>query len=535
MPWGRSFYEACLAAPLYLDEAGDKAKPLAAITEELERKRYPQPPHIVGDWQFGCVPERRREEAALIQDIHAFELSNAKLFHAATCHDGTNAFFSMDRQHLLECTRPPFAPSNDEHYFIQQRLQYAVIRLGPPGQQRYVLARSGVIPGDHAGPKCFNRGMMLPVRLAAARYRAQCPRKQLLCMSSFLSPEPLPCHITGFVDDLASKVVGTTCSEVVTEKKLQDSCIKQAMAEVGIQMNLDKEETVLEGPRLREVQYARAQFATCSDDVRYLGMRRTPGQGCSIEVQYRHRAMRQAWAALVGFFISDADLRFRCIVYRSTVTTACLSGLEIAIGYRSPLCRSDIACLQRDANRHAKILLKGHGTRKTESEQPHEALKYAALPAQELLRKCGMIPLFLELRIRRLQWLQSLLKHIDHHDMVLAALLGGVCGLRDPIADDGGIAPGLAHPWLLQVQMDLAALDLLDDVADLIHYYRLPDHRLNPKGLLIDGREQLLAIDMHILRVQFLSVSVPPLAGNRARPPEPLRRRSWTKSASSAT
>ena len=97
--------------------------------------------------------------------------------------------------------------------------------------------------------------------------------------------------------------------------------------------------------------------------------------------------------------------------------------------------------------------------------------------------------------------------------MVLAALLGDVQGYPDPIAEDGGVRIGpqhSAHPWLMQLCMDLRALNEVDDMEEVIGTFTLPDGRLNIKGLLLDAREELLRTDVHQLKRAYLSHAIAP-------------------------
>jgi len=342
---------------------------------------------------------RRREEAALIQAMHAFELTQCHAYHSTTAHDGTNAFYSMHHQHVLQAAEPPFTASRHEAYVMQQRTKYAVIRIGRADDKHYMLLGSGVIPGDHSGPRLYNRSMMTPGSAAIRRYKHFEPHRDLLYMTSFLSDGPQLCAITGFVDDLATKAVGMTPLEHKTAKKRLDKAIEDNMGEVGVRMNPDKEETVVEGPRRFETQWLRSHFVGATDDMRYLGMRHTAGQNGTVEITYRLVAMKAAWNSLLAFFRSDAVLRFKMVVFDATVTGSALSGMEVCIGHKSPLCRTDMQPLQRYANHAYRIMLRGEGVSKTQLE---DSIQYQALPAKHLMRKCGAVPLFLELRVRRL-------------------------------------------------------------------------------------------------------------------------------------
>ena len=129
---------------------------------------------------------------------------------------------------------------------MQQRTKYAVIRIGRADDKHYMLWGSGVTPGDHSGPRLYNRSMMTPGSAAIRRYKHFEPHRDLLHMTSFLSDGPQLCAIAGFVDGLATKAVGMTPLEHRTAKMRLDKAVADNMGEVGVRMNPDKEETVVE-------------------------------------------------------------------------------------------------------------------------------------------------------------------------------------------------------------------------------------------------------------------------------------------------
>jgi len=94
--------------------------------------------------------------------------------------------------------------------------------------------------------------------------------------------------------------------------------------------------------------------------------------------------------------------------------------------------------------------------------------------------------------------------------MALAALLGGIQGLRQPIGADGGIHPGQAHPWLMQLQFDVKALGRIDEHEDLIRSVTLRDGRINFVQLLTELRSDFTDIDVTTMRRQYFSTAIPP-------------------------
>jgi len=91
--WAGLSFSLLLTTPLYYDKAGDVVTVHTAIADRkaLSRKAYLDA-YPVSDWQFGCVPNHRREEAVAIQMIHCYQVRKLGLFFSNKCHDGVNAF-----------------------------------------------------------------------------------------------------------------------------------------------------------------------------------------------------------------------------------------------------------------------------------------------------------------------------------------------------------------------------------------------------------------------------------------------------------
>ena len=102
-------------------------------------------------------------------------------------------------------------------------------------------------------------------------------------------------------------------------------------------------------------------------------------------------------------------------------------------------------------------------------------ITYRAKTRAEVFRLVGIAPLFVELRVRRLQWLQELILRPKHHRVTLAALFGWIPGGSDPIDDAGAIARAGAHPWLQQVLDDLEDLATTDNGYDFLADFRTGD------------------------------------------------------------
>eukprot|EP00959_Pyramimonas_sp_CCMP1952_P244003 5100502-Pyramimonas_sp.AAC.1 len=112
-------------------------------------------------------------------------------------------------------------------------------------------------------------------------------------------------------------------------------------------------------------------------------------------------------------------------------------------------------------SRSGGVLLKGKFTSKTDGN-------YKTISSPEVFRKLGIGTLFCDLRTRRLEWLQSLVKGPLEHAQVIGALIGGVRCESETVDAQGGRATAKANPWLQQLREDAKALECCNEGASFL-------------------------------------------------------------------
>ena len=135
----------------------------------------------------------------------------------------------------------------------------------------------------------------------------------------------------------------------------------------------------------------------------------------------------------------------------------------------------------------------------------------ASMSAHQVLHYWAMASCMLELRVRRLKWLQKIAKYPEHHAMPLAARFSNCKGEEDDeelvcVLPKGLLGPG-ASPWTIQAYDDIAALREIDSGADAL--YGIGNAFLK----VFTGREladEFASIDVEELRRKEISCSVPP-------------------------
>ena len=81
-------------------------------------------------------------------------------------------------------------------------------------------------------------------------------------------------------------------------------------------------------------------------------------------------------------------------------------------------------------------------------EQPDGTIKYEAVPNQQVWRSLGFAGVRTELRTKRLQFWQRLLRQPELHSNVFAVMFGSFSFEATTMLQDDGSLSNAAHPWL---------------------------------------------------------------------------------------
>ena len=306
------------------------------------------------------------------------------------------------------------------------------------------------------------------------------------------------------------KTLGRTYKELMDNKKVTDEAIEKSMLAAGTHLNRGKEETVVRGPFTEVVQIIKQDIAASVTHARYLGSRYAEQHSLSEECVFRLQAMRKAWSVLYRFLTGGAILKFRLVIFLCCIYNTALSGLEAyATRTDAPLGR-ELAPMQKLIAHYLRSMLKGEATVRTTliDAEGMETTSYRSLSNDWVYRRCGIVPLHLTLRIRRILWLQTMLRAPDHHQLCLSAIFGEVKGEPAPYEIDGTIS-SRASPWLRQAEADLMAMSGIDQMATVIEDCTNDKGKLEVQTLLMNFREELVECDPHELQARALSMAIP--------------------------
>lgn len=280
-----------------------------------------------------------------------------------------------------------------------------------------------------------------------------------------------------------------------------NSTLSTYMAEAGHSQNVLKQ-VVLPYFRSRAARWRFVRASVPGDVVaaaRYLGGRLGIFDSAAIEMGYRLKSLKRAWAELHGFWVSKAPDAIKRLLFVGYVLAAGISGLSAYVVRDSLL-----VTMEKQITIYLRTMLAGRATWQPEGEGEH----LRTLSAEDLRRYWGIAPLHLELRLGRLRWFQNVLAEPSHHKQRLCAVFGDLGGDSFmTITADGTLHP-MANPWAAQLENDLEALAEVDEGHEAVAGLRVAG-RISFR-LLFQDPADFLRLDVSQLRAAAISREFPP-------------------------
>ena len=121
----------------------------------------------------------------------------------------------------------------------------------------------------------------------------------------------------------------------------------------------------------------------------------------------RVAAAKARWYTTGAFWSSAVSTKMKKAVLRSTIKGAPLSGLEAFAGHRGQLTQKDVDPIDAVFLRYGRLLLQGKAV--TDHSGKRKAKK-----TEEIWKMLRLVSSLLELRIRRLKWLQFIAGEIKN-------------------------------------------------------------------------------------------------------------------------
>ena len=174
--------------------------------------------------------------------------------------------------------------------------------------------------------------------------------------------------------------------------------------------------------------------------------------------------------------------------------------------------RGELRPLDAQMLRYCRAALGKAAPARIELREPtgRKVVVWRTLTNLHVYKMIRIIPFFLELRVRRLKWMQSIARDIVNQEQLPAAIFGQYGEDREPtVLPDGRLNRGIANPRALQWERDLAGLEVLESGGELSEEVENHSGGLRPLApLLEEGPWQaFLAIDVSELRSHFLAAA----------------------------
>ena len=486
-----------------------------AVLSLCDGKHGRPPPEAPPAWKHGCIARRRWEAAMMIQMNMSWRLRQCGVHAISRFHDATNAFWSLKHDDLEERLAPPFTSDELAHELTTQRSRYAAVRVYEKAAEGHtdVLLGSGVMPGDHAGPKFFCKAYNEGVDIAMEKYRQGSKQAWRLWACSPLCPKSISMGRTGFVDDLGVKVTGGSLEELLEDEAMEQAVLKDQLGDMGVGLNQPKQVNVPEAPSqysLRKLFSMRKCNGEVAIDARYLGGRHTHGLVLKHELDRRVKAVKMGWLTMNKFWTSAAPFKLKRLMAMALLQGNAISGLEACVGSAGKAIT--VVTLRRLDTCILKYLRVSLGTKarwRQKRDQGEEG--YGSIPNEEVWAKCKIAPCLLELRIRKLKWYREVVAHQQEHQQTILAWLGDIA--CEPVDVDTLTAQGFlssaANPWAKQFEADVLSLEALDSGQDLLLEVEAGG-KINIIQLFREAADLFLGIDVAELRAQYFSVAVGP-------------------------
>ena len=116
---------------------------------------------------------------------------------------------------------------------IEQMARYATIRPEWGDRMQDILAKHGVLPGYHAGPKIFIKAYGEQLEKAKEDYMQKSKNAKEMVLMDPVTKQEHDCGITAFIDDIGDKAIATGVKQLTEEAKLEFHSKKEALDQVG--------------------------------------------------------------------------------------------------------------------------------------------------------------------------------------------------------------------------------------------------------------------------------------------------------------
>ena len=458
--------------------------------------------HSARYYAYGYAKGRSRIEAMVVQHVVSERLRTAGFSFVTSFHEIANAFPSMQHNHIQTATDA--VVKDADRNLLRQRIGETAMVVEASDGRVVVSPKCGTLQGDSIAGDVFTEGYHSILDAWNARLHGLGPPFRITAFSPFdLSDQDLA--VTAYADDVCRKILVSSPQTASVRVQQSNAILDEELAKATMAQNVDKQQhiAVFKGTNSRRytkyITQHGMQDGTAVFQARYLGgLQRFDGQ-CGPEIEVRAQAAYVSWCTFKGLWHRrELPRRGLRSVFLGMVYEVLLAGVDALV-----LGRRHYDKLDRIVTAYGRRLMRGTACEKTEDE--HGQIHYRSVSNSAVFRYLGIASSRVELRIRRLKFLQRLARDPCKHHQVITAIFGTMFFDAEPtIQSDGGLST-YANSYAKTYWEDIQALQSLDSAYWLVD---MANREVLP--FFSELAEEFVHVDVSELRAQELSVSIPP-------------------------
>ncbi|CAE7451344.1 unnamed protein product [Symbiodinium microadriaticum] len=401
----------------------------------------------------------------VVQHVVSERLRTAGFSFVTSFHDIANAFPSMQHNHIQTATDA--VVKDADRNLLRQRIGETAMVVEASDGRVVVSPKCGTLQGDSIAGDVFTEGYHSILDAWNARLHGLGPPFRITAFSPFdLSDQDLA--VTAYADDVCRKILVSSPQTASVRVQQSNAILDEELAKATMAQNVDKQQhiAVFKGTNSRRytkyITQHGMQDGTAVFQARYLGgLQRFDGQ-CGPEIEVRAKAAYVSWCTFKGLWHRrELPRRGLRSVFLGMVYEVLLAGVDALV-----LGRRHYDKLDRIVTAYGRRLMRGTACEKTEDE--HGQIHYRSVPNSAVFRYLGIASSRVELRIRRLKFLQRLARDPCKHHQVITAIFGTMFFDAEPtIQSDGGLST-YANSYAKTYWEDIQALQSLDSAYWLV-------------------------------------------------------------------
>ena len=363
----------------------------------------------------------------------------------------TNAFASTNFETLDSNVNADASDFNSD--LLKQRYKHASIHITHDDHDvpsDYTIG-SGSLPGDKIASDFFSRAFREPVK----KWIQSCAQPYLKTICP-LTLAPTDVSKTIYADDLFNIIIVHGLDQKSIERLIDASNnnLTENIQPIGVAQNTSKQEITAtifgEGSRSLERQIRKNKLGNrrLLPNLKYLGVFLADNGKNTKEINARLNAAWTKWYMFSKLITDDeAPFHVRRLCFINMVYNALLSGTEAFV-----FTDAEYDKLNNFVFSRCRALLLGKAHSKDSNN------KHTSISNVQVMKKVGILPVHLELAVRRLKWFKTIVLKPSSAGTLIATWFGNFEFSKQDPSD---------LPWNVQLYEDLSLANELEGWSDI--------------------------------------------------------------------